>query len=121
MYEKLKDGGSDFEASKYTASLLKMAHMYQCQELVTTCVNGLMENINDANSSEVFDVARLVDSKPLKEVIFARMMDEEEDPMRAVGGVGLSLQEYRELMGAWHNKYKGMKKKMICRDCYYQG
>merc|ERR1711974_379311 len=118
MYEKLKDGGRDFEASKYTASLLKMAHMYQCQELVTACINGLKKNINDANLAEVFDVARLVDSKPLKEVIFARMMDE-ENPMRVVGAVGgLSLQEYRELMGAWHNKYKEMQNQRICRFCY---
>ena len=123
MYEKMKDGGRNFEASKYTPPLLRMAHMYDCQELVTACVNGLMENINDANSAEVFNVARLVDSKPLKEAIFARMLEEEDDPMRAVGE--LSPQEMRELMGAWQNKYKkmkekmkGMKKKMVCRYCY---
>ena len=46
-------------------------------------------------SIEVFDVARLVNSWPLKEAIFARMLDE-EDPMRALGGVELSPQEYRE-------------------------
>ena len=99
-----------------------MAHMYECQELVNASVNRLKKSINDANSAEIFAVARLVDSKPLKEAIFARMLDE-EDPMRAVGE--LSPQEMRELMGAWQNKYKkmkekmkGMKKKMVCRYCY---
>ena len=80
--------------------------MYECQELVTACVNGLKKSINDANSAEVFDVARLVDSKPLKEAIFHRMLAEEEDPMRPLGGAELSLPEYQELMGAWHNRVK---------------
>jgi len=112
IYAKSKDEGRDFEASKYTPSLLRMAHMYECQELVTACVNGLKKSINDVdivNSAEVLDVARLVDSRPLKEVIFARMLDE-EDPMGAVQRVGLfHPEEYLELMEAWQKKYKKMK------------
>ena len=99
-----------------------MAHMYECQELVTACVNSLKKSISDtrlswssksspsasflAIAAEIFDVARLIDSKPLKEAIFARMLEEEEDPMRPLGGVELSNQEYREMIEAWHKKYQ---------------
>ena len=91
-----------------------MAHMYECEELVTASVNGLKKSINDANSAEVFEVARLIDGKPLKEAIFNRMLVEEEDPMRQLGGIELSLPEYQELMGAWHNRVKNLD----CRFCY---
>ena len=34
--DKTKRIGRDFDASKYTALLLKMAHMYQCQGIAFT-------------------------------------------------------------------------------------
>ena len=82
--------------------------MYQCQELVTSCVRGLKKNVNDDNIAEVFDVARLVDSWPLKEVIFARMMDM-NDPMGALGGVELSPQEVRKLIEVFQGQISSQK------------
>ena len=73
--DKTKGEGRDFDASKYTPSLLKMAHMYQCKELVSACINHLMVHITKANCAEIFAVATLVDSKPLREAIFAQMID----------------------------------------------
>jgi len=107
--DKTKGEGRDFHASKYTASLLKMAHMYQCQELVIACINHLKGNVTEANAAELFAVATLVDGKPLREVIFSQMIDFEK-PLEAVGKNGLkSHKDYQDLIAVWQNKHKVIK------------
>jgi len=107
--DKTKGKGRDFDDSKYTALLLKMAHMYQCQELVSACINNLKDNVTEANAAELFAVATLVDAKPLREAIFAQIIDFEK-PLEAVGRNGLkSHQDYQDLIAVWQNKHKELK------------
>ena len=107
--DKTKGEGRDFDASKYTPSLMKMAHMYQCKELVSACINHLMVHITKANCAEIFAVATLVDSKPLREAIFAQIIDFEK-PLEAIGRNGLkSHQDYQDLIAVWQNKHKELK------------
>ena len=106
---KTKGEGRDFTASKYTASLLKMAHMYQCQELVSACINHLKGNVTEANSVELFAVAKLVDSKVLKEVIFARMIVS-SNPFEVIGTDEITdPQDSKELIGVWQKKYNQLQ------------
>ena len=103
---KTKDEGREFDASKYTAALLRMAHMYQCEELIAACINHLKDNISEANSAEVFAAARLVDSKALKEEIFTRMFHSDE-PSEVVGSDEMvAHQDCKDLMGVWQNMHK---------------
>ena len=80
--------------------------MYQCEELVSACVNHLKDNISEANSAEVFAAARLVDSKALKEEIFTRMFHSDE-PSEVVGSDEMvAHQDCKDLMGVWQNMHK---------------
>ena len=88
---------------------MKMAHMYQCKELVSACIPHLKGKVTKANSAELFAVAKLVDSKPLREAIFAEMIDFEK-PLEGVRANGLkSHQDYEELISVWQNKHKELK------------
>ena len=71
-----------YKDKKYTTELLKMAHMYQCDELVSACIGYFKYNITAANSAEIFAVAQELNIKALKEKIFARMIDSKQ-PLKA--------------------------------------
>lgn len=99
----------DKHAQKYTTELLKMAHMYQCDKLVSACINHFKNNITEANSAKIFEVAQELNVKSLKEVIFAQMIDR-ENPLKAIGNKGLTdAQDCELLVEIWQKKYNQEK------------
>ena len=99
----------DKHAQKFTTELLRMADMYQCEELVSACIEYFKSNITDANSSEIFAVAQELNIKALKEKIFARMIDSKQ-PLEAIGNKGLAdPQDCKLLFQIWQKKYNQEK------------
>ena len=99
----------DKHAQKFTTEFLKMAHMYQCEKLVSACIEYFKYNITEANSAEIFAVAQELDIKALKEKIFARMIDSKQ-PLMAIGNKGLAdPQDCELLFQIWQKKYNQEK------------
>ena len=107
-----------YKDKKYTTELLKMAHMYQCDELVSACIGYFKYNITAANSAEIFAVAQELNIKALKEKIFARMIDSKQ-PLEAIGNKGLAdPQDCELLFQIWQKKYNQEKEaKTECASC----
>jgi protein tyrosine phosphatase len=52
-------GTSDFENVKSITNVLRAAEKYEISELITKCIEALMEEINKENAVEILDIATL--------------------------------------------------------------
>jgi len=64
-----------FDAQKLTPELLRLAHMYQVQDLIEDCTTHLAQNVNDTNVVTIWMSGETCQIERLKEAAFAYMVN----------------------------------------------
>jgi len=90
-----------FDQGKLTLDLLRMAHMYQVEDLKLDCYEHLEKTVCDDNAVELLKVAHTFENKRLSSVAISHLVDgPQAKPLREIPGFKEAFQSHGEAMQA---------------------